>query len=242
MSIIESLLPWIFYFTFYSFLGWVIEVLSILIQERKWTNRGFLTGPFVILFGFGACFIIFLSEFAARDALTMFLSGVFFLSLLEYCTSFFMEKIFGARWWDYGKRKFNLNGRVALLPSLMWGVLSVFLVFFIHPPIEKISVAVAAGSYGGIIAAIISAYFIADFTVSFNLSSKLKDNISSVVEELKNRGSVVSLIGKTKSEKSLMIRKIFKKLPLLQRKIVSAYPSFAEDMIAKIISKNNRNS
>lgn len=241
MSIIESLLPWILYFTFYSFLGWLIEVGSIFIQDGKLTNRGFLTGPFVILFGFGACFIIFLSKFASRDILTMFLSGVFFLSSLEYLTGYFMEKIFGARWWDYSNRKFNINGRVALFPSLVWGALSVVLVYIIHPLVESISGFILAGRYGLAACVFILLYFISDFIVSFNLASKLKGNIYSAVEELRSRGAVVSFIGKTKSEKSLVIKKMFKKLPLLQRKIVLAYPQFVEDIVAKIVNKNNQN-
>lgn len=241
MIIIESVLPWILYFTFYSFLGWLIEVGSIFIQEGKLTNRGFLTGPFVVLFGFGACLIILLSEFASRDVLTMFLSGIFFLSSLEYLTGYFMEKIFGARWWDYSNRKFNINGRVALFPSLVWGVLSVFLVYAIHPFVERISVFMLASRFGVAICVFILLYFISDFIVSFNLASKLKVNIYSAVEELRNRGAVVSLIGKTKSEKNLVIKKMFKKLPLLQRKIVFAHPQFVEDIIAKIVNKNSQN-
>ena len=52
---------------------------------------------------------------------------------LEYLTSYFMEKIFKARWWDYSKRKFNLNGRVCLGTLVPFGIFGMLLMYVTNP-------------------------------------------------------------------------------------------------------------
>ena len=57
--------------------------------------------------------------------------------ILEYLTSFIMEKLFNARWWDYSNEFFNINGRICLLYSIFWGILSLVLIKIINPIIDK---------------------------------------------------------------------------------------------------------
>lgn len=53
--------------------------------------------------------------------------------ILEYFTSFIMEKLFDARWWDYSSRKFNINGRICLETLLPFGIAGVITVCFTNP-------------------------------------------------------------------------------------------------------------
>ena len=111
-----------------AFLGWVMEVVCKLIQFGRFINRGFLIGPYCPIYGFGAVLVTaLLTPFSASPP-AVFVLAMAVCGTLEYLTSYSMEKLFHARWWDYSHRRFNLNGRVCagtLIPfGLMglWGI------------------------------------------------------------------------------------------------------------------------
>ena len=58
-------------------------------------------------------------------------------TIVEYFASWILEKIFHMKWWDYSRYRFNIHGRVCLLNSLLFGVLSVLIVYFVEPFILK---------------------------------------------------------------------------------------------------------
>ena len=121
------------YFFIYSVLGWILETLYCRMLDGKWINWGFLFGPYCPIYGFGSLLIIaFLSNFIDSPIKVFFL-GMIFTSLLEYITSFLLEKIFNAKWWDYSNRKFNINGRICLLNSLEFAALGIILTYLVHP-------------------------------------------------------------------------------------------------------------
>ena len=119
----------------YSILGWIYESIVCSIQEKKWVNRGFLNGPYCPIYGAGAVLdIIILGNI--QNPILLFLLGATLTCTLEYLTSYFMEKIFNARWWDYSDFKFNLNGRICLLGAVVFGAFSVLLIKVLHPIID----------------------------------------------------------------------------------------------------------
>lgn len=122
-------------FFIYSFLGWVCECIYCSAGQRKWINRGFLAGPYCPIYGFGGVFVLTLLEPVADSFWMVFLWGVVITSTLEYLTSYVMEKLFHTRWWDYSRYRFNLNGRICLLNSTLFGLMCLFVVYIIHPPI-----------------------------------------------------------------------------------------------------------
>ncbi len=101
-------------FSIYSFLGWLMEVVNTLRVEKKFVNRGFLVGPFCPIYGFGVLLMTIMLEKYQNDIVATFIFSILICGILEYFTSFFLEKIFHARWWDYSNRKFNINGRICL--------------------------------------------------------------------------------------------------------------------------------
>lgn len=117
----------------YSFAGWAYETALCSFLEKKPVNRGFLNGPVCPIYGFGALAVI--AAFGARVQSTtaLFLASAMLACILEYLTSWAMEKLFFARWWDYSHRPFNLNGRVCLEGFVVFGAFSVLLVRVIHP-------------------------------------------------------------------------------------------------------------
>ena len=120
------------WFAIYCFLGWVWESAYRSIHERKFVNSGFLAGPFIPIYGFGALLYIGLMHITLNPAL-LFISGAVLACTLEYITSWALEKIFHARWWDYDNNKFNINGRVCLLGFCAFGFFVVILPYLQLP-------------------------------------------------------------------------------------------------------------
>lgn len=130
----------VLYFFIYSFVGWAQETVQCSVRERRFVNRGFLNGPICPIYGCGALLILTALLPLQRGISSLwlavplvFLIGGFIASALEYFTSWLMEKLFHARWWDYSQQKCNLNGRICLWISIAWGVLAAALVFLIQP-------------------------------------------------------------------------------------------------------------
>lgn len=151
----------VLYFTIYSFLGWVCETTYCSIGQRKFVNRGFLNGPFCPIYGFGALAVItILSPFVDNIPL-LFITSIIVTSVLEYVTSFILEKMFNMSWWDYSNYKFNINGRVCLQNSLMFGLLSLFVMLILHPAVKDF-VADINTKIAFAISVLLGAYFIVD--------------------------------------------------------------------------------
>ena len=120
-------------FLFYSFLGWVCETTFCSVAARRFINRGFLSGPFCPIYGFGAVLILLLFSPFQEHLLLLFLFSIVGTSALEYLTSFLLEKLFHLSLWDYSNRRWNLHGRICLRNSLLFGIMSVLMVRLIHP-------------------------------------------------------------------------------------------------------------
>ncbi len=121
-----------FYFILYSVLGWIYETILVSIENGHTVNRGFLNGPYLPIYGFGSVLFLLLLGRVESPILIFFLAAVI-ACVVEYATSLAMEKLFGARWWDYSKYKFNLNGRICLGAATVFGAFAVLLIKFIHP-------------------------------------------------------------------------------------------------------------
>src|SRR5574344_576949 len=120
-------------FLIYAICGWIIEVIAFKVENHKLVNRGFLFGTYCPITGIGCILCIFLLNKFKSYPLVVFLLGMILTSGLEYLTSYIMEKVFHARWWDYSKAKFNINGRVKLINSIAFGIGSLILIYLIDP-------------------------------------------------------------------------------------------------------------
>ena len=124
---------YLLYFFIYSFLGWVCESIYCSFLQKKIVNRGFLNGPICPVYGEGALIVI-LGLWSYRDnMIAVFVLGFILTSVLEYITATVLEKLFHAKWWDYSNYKFNIDGKVCLLNSTMFGFLSLFVIEILHP-------------------------------------------------------------------------------------------------------------
>ena len=151
-------------FLVYSFCGWLWEDLISLVNEHRFVNRGFLNGPYCPIYGCGALLFLFFGQFVA-DPIALFFIGGTIACVLEYITSFTMEKLFNARWWDYSDWPLNLNGRICLYGFLGFGAASVA-IRYIHPITLSIIRAIPSNN---ILAIILAAIFVIDI-ISTNQS------------------------------------------------------------------------
>lgn len=126
------------YFMIYAFFGYICEVVYVAICTKKITNRGYLYGPLVPIYGYGAILILLSLSWSLEidkwyTPFLVFLLGAVFTSILEYIVSYVMEVLFHMRWWDYSDKFGNLNGRICLRNSSMFGVLVVAVLYGLHP-------------------------------------------------------------------------------------------------------------
>lgn len=125
---------WFLYFIIYSFLGWICEVIYCSIPAKRFINRGFLKGPICPVYGFGAVFVIYImTSLNIKSPILIFIFGGIIASIIEFIADLMLEYVFHTRLWDYSNRKFNIKGRVCLLNSTLFSILSLVLMSFIHP-------------------------------------------------------------------------------------------------------------
>ena len=130
---IREIEMYIMLFFIYSLAGWLIEMIPATIREKKFVDRGFLVGPYCPIYGCGVILITLLLQKYADDVVVTFFLSVIICGTLEYLTSYFMEKIFKIRWWDYSRRKFNINGRICLETMIPFGLGGMFIMYIVNP-------------------------------------------------------------------------------------------------------------
>ena len=125
-------------FIIYSFMGWVYETIFCTIKDGKWENRGFLYGPVCPIYGTGAIAISVIMKLTLESQIELIWWQIFLISVvgsavLEYVTSWALEKLFHAIWWDYSNLPLNLHGRISLFTSLGFGLGGLLIVYIIAP-------------------------------------------------------------------------------------------------------------
>ena len=135
----DNLIKYILMFFFYSAGGWLLESIYCSIGEKRIINRGFLTGPLCPIYGTAALVMTILIYNPFKDRpFIIFLLGIVLCDIVEYITSYIMEKLFSARWWDYTYEFLNIGGRICLKHTLYWGIISVAFVRVLHPAVENL--------------------------------------------------------------------------------------------------------
>lgn len=155
----------VYYFVIYSFLGWALETIFIYFDQGYMSKRGFVFGPFCIIYGFSMLTLIILLDCIKHRVVIYFLCSICLISILEFITGFAMERTYNNRWWDYSNVPFNLNGYICLSISVIWGFLALLVIKYIHPRIEKI-VNIIPNDYSLKVSYIIFIFFIIDIVIS----------------------------------------------------------------------------
>ena len=157
------LAQWLLFFFIYCFFGWIWESCYVSVKKRKWVNRGFLHGPLIPIYGFGAVTVLLVVIPVREHLVLVYFLGMAAATVLEYVTGAAMEKLFKVRYWDYSEKPMNLHGYICLISSLAWGAFSVLLIHVIHMPVERLVLGMELGT-AEILAFFITVMFAADAT------------------------------------------------------------------------------
>lgn len=198
-------------FMIYSFFGWCMEVLLVFIENKKFVNRGFLLGPYCPIYGHGCLLIVLLLRRYMDNPLVLFVLAMVLCMSLEYLTSYLMELVFKARWWDYSDKKYNINGRVCLETAIPFGILGSLIMYLVHPFVmgivskfSKVSLLVVGG--------ILLFIYFADNIVSLCAVSKINR-----FEFKKYKDSTEDITN--------MVREYLAKQTFLTKRLVKAFPT-----------------
>ena len=189
---VKMIYKYILLFFIYSILGWLMEVLCYFIEHHKFVNRGFFIGPYCPIYGCGGLLIIFLLNSYVDDFKVLFIMTIVLCSVLEYFTSYLMETLFKARWWDYSDKKFNLNGRICLETIIPFGIMGCLVIYVLNPFFSGIISSLPEFIFK-FTAISIAILFIIDNIVSFKVISNLKfayltlrkDNTEEITKKVK---------------------------------------------------------
>lgn len=198
-----SATQWLLVFYVYCFLGWCFESAVVSVQQRRFVNRGFLRGPMLPIYGFGATILLHVALPLYHHPFWLFLASMAAATVFEYIVGVAMERIFKVKYWDYTHHRFQFRGYICLQSSVCWGVLGLLLAHVIHPPVETL-VAWLPGF--GLIALdiLLSAAFVSDVAVSVRTALDLAkileelDNLREQAVELRGQLSETALVGLTK--------------------------------------------
>lgn len=223
---------YIMLFFIYSLAGWLVEMIPATIREKKFVDRGFLVGPYCPIYGCGVILITLLLQKYADDIVVTFFLSVIICGTLEYLTSYVMEKIFKARWWDYSNNKFNINGRICLETLVPFGIGGVLVLFVFNPFLEKI-INLIPGLALHIVTGVLCVLFLIDCIVSFKIILNLKE----MTKELKDNTAEIS-----DKVKKIILNKLGP-----YKRLVNAFPRVKEnvkfskwDSIKKKIEESTR--
>lgn len=194
---------WLLVFYLYCFLGWCFESTVVSVQQRHFVNRGFLRGPMLPIYGFGATILLHVSLPLYDKPVALFLASMVAATVFEYIVGVIMEKLFKVKYWDYSTHRFQFQGRICLQSSLCWGFLGLILARVIHPPVEWI---VAGLPFAALVIVdiLLTAGFAGDVVVSVRTALDLAklleelDELRAQSAELRRELSETALVHLTK--------------------------------------------
>lgn len=212
-------------FLIYSFIGWLIETINVSWIEKRFVNRGFLLGPYCPIYGVGGLLCYLLLRKYLNDPLALFMMSILIFSILEYSTSYLMEKLFKARWWDYSDKKYNINGRICLETMIPFGLLGCFAMYVLNPFLINLLERIP-NTLSIILAIILLIVFMIDICISFKVIINFKHLAFSIRKD-------------STEEITRRVREVLTKKSILSRRLVN---SFSNLKIIKIPKKKIRSN
>jgi len=203
-----------------------MEVMNTFRAEKKFVNRGFLVGPYCPIYGFGVLLITFLLKKYQADIIVTFIFSILICAILEYITSYILEKLFHARWWDYSNRKFNINGRICLDNLLIFGILGCFIIYVLNPFLINILNKMPDVLFN-VITTLLAICYISDTIISSNVIINLKD----ITKNLKKDNT---------EEISVKVKKIIQSKFTLQKRLLKAFPNIKKSINFEELIENAR--
>ena len=203
-------------FMVYSVAGWIMEVTCKSFEAKKFINRGFMIGPYCPIYGWGAIFITILLKRYISDWIVLFFMSMITCGILEYLTSYVMEKLFHARWWDYSRRKYNINGRICLETLVPFGLLGLTIMYITNPIILNALQSIPDNILN-VIAIVLFLMFTIDGIVSLKVVSNVRATSTKLNKEAKTMDNTEEITAK--------VKEILRNKSVLNRRLINAYPN-----------------
>ena len=197
-------------FAIMSMAGWLLEVVCKYIENGRFVNRGFLTGPYCPIYGTGSVLAIVLLEDLAPHPVAVFFMSMLVCGSLEYITGWIMEKLFHARWWDYSERRFNLNGRVCLETLVPFSLMCLAIIYIVKPALFNMFIKMPP-SIGHASCIIFAALFIADIVISGHILHRIRN--SAELTDGDNTESLTQVVRAELTKKGLLLRRYTRAFP-----------------------------
>lgn len=234
---------------FYSFIGWFYEsTIFSLVEQGKLMNRGCFIGPYLPIYSVAAVLNLYLLD-GISGCFKIFLISALTVCAMEYFTSWALEKIFHARYWDYSYFPLNINGRISVVSGAFFGIAILFLIKVLHPftivLMEKIPerIRVVLGVFFWVM-------FLVDAILTVigmcNLNRKCKEiydaidrNIEAGFDKMNCKKAYFNRFKIVRGSKNLVVKLkgINKKFVSMETRIIEAYPDFHSYSYAEILDK-----
>ncbi len=182
-------------FMIFSFVGWIYECIYCTVKEGHWQNRGFLFGPICPIYGTGTILTIVIFSYLPMfhnipynkiPFWQIFLICAAGSIVLEYGTSYILEKRFHAVWWDYNDMPLNINGRVCVPATMGFGIAGILVVRFVIPFSEMMKVGLNP-YLAEIIALLLMGYLAADLVLTVSSLYHLLSIVEKAMSEFDER-------------------------------------------------------
>lgn len=156
-------MDFILYFFLFSFFGWIMEsVYAFFTYKKIVSKQTLLKCPLCTIYGIGGIVIMLLLEPVSSSYILLFCGGFFAASSVEYLVAAYYEHFFKVMWWDYSNSKGNLDGKVCVFNSVMWGFVTIAFVKFLLPFSEML-VSSVDGYLKIILTALLLSVFLKDY-------------------------------------------------------------------------------
>lgn len=224
------------FFSACAFAGWIVESVFRTVVEGHVVNSGFLSGPFIPIYGFGALFITGSYSLLQNAPFYVLWPALFIVpSILEYLVSVLFEKVFKMKLWDYSKQFMNFQGRVCLLYSFFWLLLSAFTIFILAPfvldLINSLDIYTKHFASGAL-----AMYFIMDTWLSaesyFNFSLFL-DKASELIRRNEQLQILLDSGAKLPAELSKLLKPM-RSFPVLKARFTEKFPALPETVKSRL--------
>lgn len=226
-------------FIIYSIIGYISEITYCSIESKKLVlNRGFFMGPYLPIYGISCVLMNFFLEKYTNDFVALFVMSIVLCSIMEFFTSYILEKIFKVRWWDYSNLKFNLDGRICLFNSVLFGVGGIALVYIINPLIFPL-----INSMSQILLIIIGILLVIIFTTDLVISVVTLGRIKINSNKYSNHDAtqeIKLLVSENLKKNSFLITRLLNAFPKMSGKNMKQFVNLKKSLneIRNIIKEN----
>lgn len=163
--------------------GWILELFyRRFFSQKKWMNPGFLTGPWLPIYGFGLVLLYLIANTNAFNYLNA-PSNIVFVKIITIILSMTLIELVGGlifvkglkiKLWDYSNCWGNFKGIICPLYSIYWGIIGIIYYFFLNKIILQLTNYVNDISYIEFVLGVLTGIFMIDFGNSLNIANKIR--------------------------------------------------------------------